>query len=307
MSDLALKTGDVGRLKDLLFGEERRLLSEVQQLVTRHDERIGTDDRLQQSVSHIIALALRDVQIKQHEQLAATISPLVMAGVKREILNSRNDLIDAMHPMMGSMMSAYVTNGLRDFLHQTDRRLESGLSPRRWRLRIKSALTGVPVHELVLRERNLVKVVDILLLKRGSGVLVDRGQAEPDEAGAPSQNPALQSGMPSAITDFAREAFSDGKSELRTLDIGSARIFLRSSPAYLVAVRCVGQTSSGAEKKIDRAVLRAFEDYSDALSAARATDRPSAVCCPPSPTVWPKRLHRTWRMAPCVVVVYAMS
>ncbi|MBC7911776.1 MAG: hypothetical protein H7Y30_14820, partial [Pyrinomonadaceae bacterium] len=90
MSDVALKAAEVGRIKDLLFGEERRVLTQVQQLVSRHEERIGTDDRLQQSVSQIIALALRDAQITQHEQLAAAISPLVMAGVKREILNSRH-------------------------------------------------------------------------------------------------------------------------------------------------------------------------------------------------------------------------
>ncbi len=268
MSDVALKTAEVGRIKDLLFGEERRLLKEVQQLVSRHDERIGTDDRLQQSVSHIIALALRDAQINQHEQLAAAISPLVMAGVKREILNSRHDLVDAMHPMMGHMMSTYVTNGLRDFLHQTDRRLENGLSPRRWRLRLKSAISGVPVHELILRERKLVKVEDILLLRRGSGALIDRWQAEPDsEPAKGGRNPALLSSMLSAITEFARDAFSDGKSELRALDIGSARILLRASPAYLVGIKCVGKMSAAAEKKIDRAVLRAFEDYSDALSS----------------------------------------
>jgi hypothetical protein len=268
MSDLALKTPEVHRVKELLFGEERKILAEVRDIVTRHEERIGTDESLKHSVAQIIAMALRDAQVQQHEQLAAAISPLVMAGVRREIMNSRAELIDAMHPMMGHMLSAYVTNGLRDFLHVTDRRLESGLSPRRWKLRVRSALTGIPVNELILRDRKILKVVDILLLQRGSGALIDRWQAEPDATpGKGAQNPALLSSMLSAITEFAREAFADGKSELRTLDIGSARVYLRASPAYLIGIKCVGEMSAVSERKIDRVVLRAFEDYAGALAA----------------------------------------
>ncbi|MDX2265965.1 MAG: hypothetical protein NW215_13470 [Hyphomicrobiales bacterium] len=265
MSSTQFQSGEAARLKDMLFGEESRALAEIRERVAAHDARIGSAERMQRSVAEVIAQALRDAQVSQHEQLAAAVSPFVVATVRREILNSRNDLVDALHPMMGHLMSAYVTNGLRDFLHQTDRRLESGLSPRRWRLRIKSALTGVPVAEIVLRERKVAKVSDILLLKRGSGALIDHWRAEPDAAGA--QNSALLSGMLAAVTDFAREAFADGKSELRTLDIGAAKVYVRASPAYLIAVKCVGSLSAAAERKIDRVALRAFEDYGDVLAS----------------------------------------
>ncbi len=267
MSENGTRDRDLSHIKQALFGEERRLLLEIRDLLALHHDRIGTDERLQRSVAQIIAKALRDAGSQQHDELAAAITPLIIAAVKREILNSRDELIDAMHPMLGHMVSAYVTNAIREFFYGADRRLESIFSPALWGLRVKSLFTGIPINELMLRQKKLVRIEEILLLKQ-SGILVDRWQAAPsgntDDASS-KRDGLLLSSLISAISTFAREAFADSKSELRCLDVGNARIYLRASPAHLVAIKCTGLITADTEKKIDRDVLDSLARYTFAL------------------------------------------
>src|SRR5262245_2513586 len=129
--------GDFSRLKRLLLSEDRRVLSDIEETVRKHDIRIGDDEALQHSVSVILADALREAEVANHRELAAAIAPVVVGAIKREIRNASDEVVDAMYPIMGRLIRAYVSAAIRDFVEQTNRRLEGGLSARFIRLRVK--------------------------------------------------------------------------------------------------------------------------------------------------------------------------
>ncbi len=261
---------EVIRLKELLFDDEQRAIGEIRSLVDLHHTRVGNDERLTKTVADVLADALRQADVKQHRELASAISPVVVSGIKREITNSRDEMVDALYPIMGRLVSAYVKSAMRDVMESTNARLESGLTGRYFRLRMKSLLTGRPYRELVLAEGGRLRILELLLIKRSNGTLVDRWRslAEEGAVAADDSSSELLGGMLSAVNDFSREALAGSSDELRMMETGEARIYLRSSPAHLLAVKCSGRTTRRLEKAIDGALIQIIEDHSELLGNA---------------------------------------
>jgi outer membrane protein OmpA-like peptidoglycan-associated protein len=271
MTNLQNDRQDVLRLKELLFREERRALSHIERVVFEHDQRIGDDEALQHSVAEILAEALREADIKNHRELAASISPVVVAGIRREIINSRDEMVDALYPILGRLAAAYVASVFREFMEETNKRLEGSLSGRYLRLRLKSLFTGKSYQQLALQEAQCARVDELLLVRKGAGVLLDHWSADPDRQHGPDDY--LLSSLLSAINDFAAEAFAKENHELRSLDIGDGRVYLRSSPCHLLAVKSTGQASRRFEKSLDRSLLGSLERHEEALARVEAGGR----------------------------------
>jgi outer membrane protein OmpA-like peptidoglycan-associated protein len=242
MTNLANDRREVSRLKELLFKEERRLLSTIERVVHEHDRRIGNDEALQHSVAEVLAQALREADVKDHRDLAASISPVIVAAIKREIARSRDEMVEALYPILGRLASSYVSSAFRDFLDGMKRRLAG-------------RLRGRPC------------VDEVLLVRKESSLLIEhwRASAGGAEASAESDEPLLKR-LLAAINNFAAKAFARENQALRSLDIGKARLYIRSSPAHLLAVKCVGRPSWRFEKDLDGALIDSLERQERALA-----------------------------------------
>jgi outer membrane protein OmpA-like peptidoglycan-associated protein len=265
MSASRSELAEVVRLKELLFGEERHSLAAIREIVEQHHDRIGTDERLTETVAEVLAECFKSADIKNHRELASAVSPLVVSSIKREIVNSRDEMVEALYPIMGRLVAAYVSAAMRDVMESTNQRLESGLSLRFLRLRLKSLFTGRPYREVLLLESGRPRVRELLLIKRSSGILVDRWRAPGEPPEGANGSGQLIGGLLSAINDFARQAFAGGKDELRSLDIGGSRLFLRTSAAHILAVRTTGATGRRVQRAIDDALVEILDTHANAL------------------------------------------
>ena len=267
MSTVAQSKDEIVRLRDLIFKEERQLLLEHSNKIALYDERIGTDEQFLQSISAALVDALREADRKNHDQLANTLATVIIGVVRREVLNSKEELVDALYPIMGRLVSAYMARGLQGFVVQTDRRIERALSWKNLKLRVRSAFTGTPYAELQLRRSRFLCVDEIFLIKRG-GLLADHWKAAnaeaEQEAAKANSDQMMVSNMLSAITDFVSDGVKQG--ELKSLDVGGDRIHLRATPAYIIAVRCSGSGNAILERRLDRELVLAAEEYESALS-----------------------------------------
>lgn len=272
MSSLS-QSGEFTRLKGLLLGEEKRLLSQIEQLVRKHEERIGDDDALQHSVAEVLADALREAEIQNHRELAAALAPVLVASIKREIRNSGDEVVDALYPIMGRLIAAYVASAIRDFVHQANNQIEGGLKGRFLRLRVKSIITGTPYRTLVLREGSPLRITSIYLINRTTGVLIERWNADLGSTAPQSVDDHLIGGMLTAINNFAAEVFTSEKSELRSLDLGESRIYLRASASYLLGVKTVGRAGRRSGDLIGREMLQALDKLTHASPAKIARMR----------------------------------
>lgn len=226
-------------------------------------ERAGTQERLELSVAGVIDGALRRAEIDRHDDLAQAMAPLVVRTIKTEIRNSRDELAEALYPLTGRMVKAYVASAMKDLVDEINRRLEQNALM----LRLRSLVTGRSLAELALADAQRVAVQEVYLIRRGTGELVGRWP----HTAPHSEQDQVMSGILAAINDFASEAFKGDGSALRHVDLEASQVYLRASPAYLLAVRCNGTAHAAVERAIDDEFLRAIERYDAALTNRAAT------------------------------------
>ncbi|MEZ5840990.1 MAG: hypothetical protein R3D02_11405 [Hyphomicrobiales bacterium] len=216
-------------------------------------------------MANSLVAALRQAEVEDHRGLSAAIAPLVVAGIRSEIAQSRDMMVEALYPITGRLVSTAVAKAFQNLLADINARLESALSPRRWRLRLKAFLTGRSYGELVLAEATAFRPQQILLIDHSNGTMI--GSWPPTEAGS-GENLTLVGGMLSAILDFAEEALRSKGGGIRSIDLGGRKAFLRASPRFAVAAIGLGSSSAPIEDAVDDAFLGFLETLPPFLDSA---------------------------------------
>ncbi len=216
-------------------------------------ERAGTSDRLRASVAAVLDGALREAEVSRHGEMSEAVAPLIVNTIKSEIRNSQDELAEALYPHMGRMVKSYIASAMKDLSDQLNRRLEANPVM----LRIRSFTTGRPVSELAMADMMRLEVEELYLIRRGTGELVGRW---PQASGAANRDHVL-GGTLSAINEFAADAFEGDAANLRHVDLGTAQIYLRASPLYLLAAKCIGSAPPAIEQVIDDSFLAAIEGH----------------------------------------------
>lgn len=242
---------ELGRLKTLLFRPESRRLEDVEAKVGALDSRVGAPDRLEVATAEVLVEALRRAEVAQHRQLSQAIAPVVVAAIRNEIKNSRDMMVEALYPITGRLVSAGIAVAMAELVAAINARMDSLMSPRSLGLRFQAWRTGRSFSELALAQTQPGRLVRLLFLERGSGILLGQWQA-PEARDARAD---LLSGMIAALTNFARDALGPSGGELRTLDLGASKIYLRTSARMIVAAEYAGFLRPAQERRLDAGFL----------------------------------------------------
>jgi outer membrane protein OmpA-like peptidoglycan-associated protein len=247
-----------------LSESEGRSRSEIAARIDDIAARVGTDASLEERVAAVLNGALRRAEHDKHADIADAVAPFVVNTVRTEIRNSRDELVEALYPVTGRIVKAYVASAMKDLVDQINRRLE--MNP--VMLRLRSLTTGRSVAELAIADSQRLTIEELYLIRRGTGELIERWPA--DGSGNRSQ---VMSGVLTAINEFATEAFDADGNAMRQIDLGGDRVYLRESVAYLLAAKCSGSAPVAVEQIIDEAFL----DSVGKLGSAARDDRPPVL------------------------------
>lgn len=248
----------VAKLKELLFQPESEAIASLARRVEDMHERAGSETRFEESIVRTIDGALRRAEQTKHEQLATALAPVVVKTVKTEIVNSRDDIAQALYPSMGRMVRDYVASQIKEMTERINRSLEENA----FMLRLNALVSGRSAAELALAESQRLTAEDVYLIRRGTGELLARWPVAPA-----NNSDHVFGGVLTAINDFVSEAFKSDGSALRDIDLGDSRVYLRVSPSYLLAARCKGADSAAAERVLDEEFLRLMERCSPHIEA----------------------------------------
>lgn len=233
-------------------------------------ERVGSSESLTRSLSEVLDDAIVRAERERHDDLQTALAPVVVHTVKTEITNSQDALVEALYPMTGRMVKAYVASAMKDLVNEVNRRLESNALM----LRIKSWTTGRSMAELALAESQRLKVEELMLIRRGTGELIARWPRRPGR----DNHDHIMGGVLSAINSFATEALEEDENSLRQIDLGASQVYLRSSPGHLLAAKCSGTAGVSIEQVIDDEFLAAVSELHDApYESAGATEQLSTL------------------------------
>lgn len=235
---------------DNIAAIDAKARSELTARLDNLHDRAGDDERLTASVAQIISDALRRAEVSHHIELSEAIAPLIVSTIKTELRNSQDEMVEALYPITGRLVKAYVASAITDLTEEMNRRLEQNAVM----LRLQSLATGRPVAELALSSANDFALKELYLIRRSTGELVAHWPLRPV-----SGREHVMSGVLAAVNEFANEALSADQSSLREIDIGGEQVYLRGSPVYLLAARCSGQAPTPIAQALDDAFLSAVE------------------------------------------------
>lgn len=228
------------------IGEPEEALSTLQEIL------LGTDrDRIQMLSADVNALRH---QIGDKEALAAAVAPVLGDAIRRQIQDSREEIIDALYPVIGQIVMRAVTEAIRDLARSIDERLQAATDFQRLGQRIRSIFMGVSTGTLALREGLPCRVQEVYLIHRESGLLLWHAASTPDH----TSDSDLIGGMLTAIREFAEQVLGGGGEQLHQLQIGNREMILEFGRYSYVALLIDGVAPSNFRWKIHRRVY-AFE------------------------------------------------
>lgn len=216
-------------------------LSALKQILATDDgaeelrERLDNSELRSDELAAIIEQVLNKNIASPHSQLARVIEKPVSESIARSIKRDPSVYIDALFPIIGSVVRKYIAEALAAFVQNTSSVLEHSFSPRALKWRVQSFATGVPFRELVLRNTFAYYIDEVFLIERHSGLLlthVGRGNHS-------AKDPDAVSALLTAITDFANDSFQGeniGTDALDAIEVGGANVWLVQSAGVIMAI-----------------------------------------------------------------------
>ena len=196
----------------------------------------GKDARTIAILSEHLSDVIAQSVIEDPHKLSAALKPVIIPAISEGIANNKEQMIDALYPIMGGMISKYVTHAIKEMMEKINEKIEQGLSVERYKRKIKAKLTGVSESELLIEESSDATIKSIFVIQKETGLLI--AEAHQEHSGI--DDPHIVASMASAIKDFVNDwisthAESDSK-EVQLLSYGDATLYIESAGSvYLIA------------------------------------------------------------------------
>ncbi|MEM7033568.1 MAG: hypothetical protein AAF629_28725 [Chloroflexota bacterium] len=230
----------VDLLREILFSQYRERITELE------DEIQGLERRLQDK-----------------QALVQTISPIVGEAIREKIRNAREEMIEALYPVIGETITRAVSEAIRDLARNIDAQMRQRFTPMSVGRQLEAQAKGISSAEMVLRDAIPFDVAEIYLIHRETGLLLWHISREPDV----SPDSDLISSMLTAIADFAQDAFGQNQEgNLDEIQYGDRRILIEDSRHAYLAVVVDGIEPTGYRSEMRQLVIEVDADYEEPLT-----------------------------------------
>jgi len=237
------RAGPLESLREILVGGDRQRIAGLETQVEELERRV-TD----------------------REALVRMIAPVLTELIRRRIRDAREEMVEALYPIIGQVVVRAVQESIRDLARTVDARMRSTFSPRvLWR-RLRGRLSGVSGGEMALREALPFTVTDVLLIHRETGLLLRHVTGEPEAL--PDSD--LVSGMLTAIRDFAGETLGQDRErdeDLDAIQYGDEHILIETSQYVYLAVVVEGVEPAGFRAVMREQVIEIGQTFEETLRA----------------------------------------
>lgn len=257
MSILKNNTSEFHQLKTLLLSDELEQLKELESKVKMLDLRMedqasikasvlplfdtlllerlqNKDSKTIQIISDHLAKIITQTSQDSPDALSESLQSVIAPAIGQEIENNKEVMIDSLYPIMGGMISKYVSQALKEMMESINEKIEDGLSVEKYKRKIKSKITGVSEIELLLEESADARISSLFVIHKESGLLIAEGHIADKEIG----DPHMVASMASAIKDFINDWIQNNESnnEVQILSYANETLYIESAGSvYLVA------------------------------------------------------------------------
>ncbi|MEO0473593.1 MAG: hypothetical protein AAF206_28535 [Bacteroidota bacterium] len=176
-------------------------------------------------------------------------------AIKLQIRNSQGEIIDALYPIIGKLISKYLREEFRRISEQIDQRLSDPFSWKNIRLRAKALFTGTSYQEMLIKETNQISVEQLFVIDKNSGLLLGHASFKP------ITSPDMVAGMLKGVQDFVEHALETQKQELETLEYDRNTILLYHFETITFAVVIEGEPDANFKQDMRDQLFSFIEQH----------------------------------------------
>ena len=252
----------VALLRDILFTEDRVFAEKIANRIKIIEETVNEREQLSEKVNPIIAIKLNEFIA----DIPKTLGPTITETLKEEIRKNKDDIVDALYPILGKMIKKYISQEMKILSEKINKKLSAS----RWKTKFKSWFSGVKEEEIILSELESANIEQVLLIERGSGILAA------SYTKSETIDEDMISGMLTAIKGFVEDAFGQKNQNLELIEYELYNIHLQSFVSYYVAVVISGNYSISSKGKVQDLIFDFYDDFMGKnLDAIFASDKES--------------------------------
>lgn len=228
--------------KEILLTDEREFAEKISIRIEQIEKTINEQKKLSKKVDPIITERLNEYTRSIPETLGSTITETL----KKEIKNSRNEVVDALYPILGKMIKKYISQEIKVLSAKINDRLN-------WKKRFKNSIrtknNASPKHLIP------TKIEQVLLIEQESGILIGSysNKLTIDEE--------MISGMLTAIKSFVEDAYLKKQQHLELIEYELFKIHIQSFMTHYIAVVISGNYHPSSKDKLQNMIFDFYEEF----------------------------------------------
>ena len=252
-------------LRSLLLGPEQRTIRTLR-------ERLENRELRTEDVSAVVAEAIRLRHSRDGSgSLIEALTPPVIGALRESARKNPRTLSEAFFPVVGPAIRRALTQYIQSLLESFNNALEYSLSLQGIRWRLEALRTGKTFAEVVLVHNLIYRVEQIFLIHDKTGLVLYHAVAP----GVSVQDPALVSGMLSAIQNFVRDSFNTpGDEIIDTMRLGDLRVWVEPGPQAILAAAIRGHPPETLRPTLREALEKVHQNFGSALELFNGDSSP---------------------------------
>lgn len=247
-----MSSGGLSTLKDILFEEEKekyvQLNEKLKEVNVRIEESLNNREVPEEELNQIVN--------KMVEVMPERLGPTITATLKVQIKESRDEVVQALFPIVGQMIKKYIAQEIAVLSEKIDRQFEETFSYESLALRVKALFSGVSYGDLVMQKASEAQIQEIFLIEEGSGIL------KASYSRTKTMDQDMISGMLTAIRAFVKDAFKTKDQELESITYDAFTIYVQTFGKFYIAVALSGTITAEFKSKLDSTILQFIRDIS---------------------------------------------
>lgn len=235
-------------LKDILFPDDRGAVQDIAKRIELVELIVNDQKELAARVDPLV-----DEKIHAFtKSIPDTLGPTITATLKKEIKNHKDEVVDALYPVLGKMVKKYVAQEIKILSEKIDNQL--GFI-KRIKRKIRSWFGGPSEEQLLMRELSSATIEQVLLIERDTGIL------KASYSATNSIDEEMISGMLTAIKSFVEDAFQKKNQNLELIQYELYNIHLQSFVTHYVAVVISGDYHLTSKNKLQDIIFNFYYNF----------------------------------------------
>jgi hypothetical protein len=228
-------------------------------------------------ITRLISTSIHD----SRDSMVQALLPIIDRLISTSVRESSDNMVDALYPIIGRLVSRAVSESLRDLVRRIDDQMRAALDVKVVVRRMQARIMGIPEAELTLRSVLPFQVLQIFLIHRETGLLLNVLAQDAELA----NDSDIISSMLTAIRDFAQDAIGRGQEgDLDEVQYGDKQILIETARYVYIALVAQGIEPIGFRAAVRERLVTIEQSF---LTVLRRYDGNAAPLAPTTAMLQP--------------------